>query len=233
MNGFSTVPGFANPVDDAQAVFRAVLAAFSRPGIPVFLASRNLPPPVPGLSQNLLALALAFCDGDTPLWLDAATDTPEARHHLRFHCAAPFAAEPSGASFIFISRPEDMPRLSAFNSGRADFPDRSATLVINAALAGARAADMELSGPGVKGSDRGSWQRFRVSGLPAWFWKDWDENRAAYPLGVDIVFADVETSGSGGPSVTLLGLPRTVRVRQAGGPPPVPALKGHAACMSL
>ncbi len=233
MNHLSTLPGFVNPVDDAQAVFRAVLAAFSRPGIPVPLDSRKLPPAVPGLSQGPLALALALCDGDTPLWLDAAANTPEARHHLRFHCAAPFAANPSEAAFAFISRPEDMPRLSAFNPGRADFPDRSATLVITVGPARAGASDMELSGPGVKGDDRGARQRFRVSGLPPWFWQDWEENHAAYPLGVDVVFVGAAATGAGEPSVCLLGLPRTARVRRADGSPLVPASKEHAACMSL
>lgn len=231
MSGLSTVPGFANPVDDSQAVFRAVLAAFSRPGIPVPLASRNLPPAVPGFSQGPLALALALCDGDTPIWLDAAANTPEARRHLRFHCAAPFETDPAKASFVFISRPEDMPRLSAFNPGRADFPDRSTTLVINVGPAGAGASDMELSGPGVKGNDRGAWQRFRVSGLPAWFRQDWDENHAAYPLGIDVVFVGATATDAGEPSVGLLGLPRTARVRWADGAPLVLPAKEHAACM--
>jgi len=208
MSVFPTSPGFSDPVDDAQAVFRAVLTAFSRPGIPVLLP--NLPSALPagGFSQGMLALALTLCDGDTPLWLDEAADTPEARHHLRFHCGSPFASTPAEATFAFIARPEAMPRFVDFNQGRTDFPDRSATLIISAKLSERSEQAHELSGPGVKGNDRGDGQRFSVSGLPIWFWKDWEANHASYPLGVDILFVDTSSS-------QVLGLPRTARVRES------------------
>ncbi|MCL1824920.1 MAG: phosphonate C-P lyase system protein PhnH [Betaproteobacteria bacterium] len=214
MSTLPTLPGFDSPVDDAQAVFRAVLGAFSRPGLPVPLSV--LPPPlqVGGFSQGMLALALALCDKDTPLWLDAAADTPEARRHLRFHCASPLTEQPSEASFAFIAKPESMPRLGAFKQGRADFPDRSTTLVINANLSASQAQTVELTGPGVKGNDRGLWQRASIDGLPAWFWKDWEANYADYPLGVDVIFVDTGTDASSTPQTRLLGLPRTACVRE-------------------
>jgi len=214
MSALSTLPGFSNPVDDAQAVFRTMLQALARPGIPVSLPV--LPPslPVAGFSQGMLALALTLCDRDTPLWLDDAADTPQARHHLRFHCSTPFAAHPPEASFAFISRPETMPRLSAFSQGRSDFPDRSATLIISADLSESHRHAYELSGPGVKADSHGKWQRFHLSRLPAWFWEDWEANRAAYPLGVDVLFVDNAEDASGSAQVRLLGLPRTARVRE-------------------
>lgn len=230
MNDLPTLPGFANPVDDAQLVFRAVLAAFSRPGLHVPLSV--LPPPlsVGTLSQGMLALALTLCDKDTPLWLDAAADTPEARHHLRFHCAAPFAAHPAEASFAFISRPENMPRLQDFHPGWANYPDRSTTLAISADLSSTQAHTLELTGPGVKGNERGVWLSVCISGLPAWFWQDWEANHAAYPLGVDVLFVD---AGSVGVSpVRLLGLPRSARVRPAQNKPADFLLsQEHAVCM--
>jgi len=213
MSALSTLPGFSSPVDDAQAVFRAALTALSHPGLPVSLALPSFPLPVGELSYGMLALALALCDRDTPLWLDTAADTPEVRHHLRFHCAAPFVVHPAEASFAFISRPEAMPRLREFNPGRADYPDRSATLVISADLSFPQACALELTGPGVKGNDRGAWQSFRISGPSLWFWEDWEMNCAAYPLGVDVVFVDRGNAHS--PVIRLLGLPRTARVRPA------------------
>jgi alpha-D-ribose 1-methylphosphonate 5-triphosphate synthase subunit PhnH len=212
------LPGFASSVDDAQVVFRAVLAALSRPGLLVPLSV--LPPPLSSgeFSRGMLALALALCDKDTPLWLDAAADTPEARRYLRFHCASSFAAHPSEASFSFIARPESMPRLHSFKQGRADFPDHSATLVLSAALSASLAHTVELTGPGVKGNDRDFWQSAGIASLPAWFWKDWEVNHAAYPLGVDIIFVDSGSDTSGAPLFRLLGLPRTVRAREAGSP---------------
>jgi alpha-D-ribose 1-methylphosphonate 5-triphosphate synthase subunit PhnH len=212
MSALPALPGFSNPIDNAQAVFRAVLTAFSHPGLPVSITLPSFPIPAGGFSSGMLALALTLCDQDTPLWLDAAADTPELRRHLRFHCAASCAAEPAGASFAFISRPERMPRLSEFNPGRADYPDRSATLVINADLSSSQAPVLELAGPGVRGNDRGIRRPFHVHGLPPWFWEDWEANFAAYPLGGDVVFAD---KNAGNATVRLLGLPRTARVRFA------------------
>ena len=212
MNVLSTLPGFSSPVDDAQAVFRTVLAAFSHPGLPVSLTLPPFPLPAGEFSSGMLALALTLCDRDTLLWLDAAVDTPEVRHHLRFHCAVPFAVNPAEASFAFISRPEAMPRLREFHPGRADYPDRSATLLISADLSSLQAHALEITGPGVKGNERGVWQSFRIAGLPLWFWEDWEMNLAVYPLGVDVVFVD---SCSAGLAIRLLALPRTARVRCA------------------
>ncbi|MCL2160728.1 MAG: phosphonate C-P lyase system protein PhnH [Betaproteobacteria bacterium] len=217
MNAPSTIPGLFNPVDDAQAVFRAVLEALSRPGIPVPLTALPSPLPVTGFSQGMLALALTLCDNDTKLWLDAAADTPEARHHLRFHCASPFVENPSEASFAFIAQAENMPRLDAFNQGRADFPDRSATLIIDTNFCKCKCHKniQELTGPGVKGSNCGKWQSFHSPGMPARFWEDWERNHASYPLGVDVVFVETGTDSSGAPQARLLALPRTARVREA------------------
>jgi len=225
MSALATLPGFAKPVDQAQAVFRAVLEALSRPGIPCLLSA--LPPALAAgdFSPGMLALALALCDSDTPLWLDAAADTPQLRHHLRFHCAAPFVSSPAQASFAFIAQPEIMPCLDAFKPGQADFPDRSATLVLRANLSEAQGQTYELTGPGVKDNGRGAWQSFRAANLPTWFLEDWETNHAAYPQGVDIILVDDGADHSGAPWARLLGLPRTARIRKA-----LPAKEG-AACM--
>jgi len=228
MSALATSPGFAHPVDDAQRIFRAALDALARPGLPVTLST--LPPPLPqsNFSQGLLALALTLCDRDTPLWLDEAADTPQARHHLRFHCGSPVAAEPAQAAFAFIARPEAMPRLHAFNPGRADFPDRSATLILSVDLSAPHGQLYEVTGPGVQGNERGHSQAFRAAGLPAWFLQDWAANHATYPLGVDVVLAETGADSCGVPHIRLLGLPRTARLRQAVGSP---AAEEAAACM--
>lgn len=228
-----TVPGFANPVDDAQTVFRIVLQAFSRPGS--FVCLPTLPHPLANgeMSQGMLAMALALCDNNTPLWLDTAADTHETRHHLRFHCAAPVTKNPAEAAFAFISRPETMPRLAAFNPGRADFPDRSATLVIRVdrSVEATGPGIVNVTGPGVKGNEQGGWESFRVGGLPSWFWTDWEENRAAYPLGVDVLFVDASIAASGRPYAAVLGLPRTSRVRACPCPSWNANVKELSACM--
>ena len=210
------VPGFANPVDDAQAVFRAVLQAFSRPGMVVCLPTLPHPLPEGDMPQGMVALALTLCDNDTPLWLDAAADTPQMRHHLRFHCATPFTANPAKAVFAFISQPKAMPRLAAFHPGRADFPDRSTTLVIRVDRSAEATGPglLEVTGPGVKGNEHGAWEPFRLGGLPSWFWTDWSDNHAAYPLGVDVLFVGAGIADSGKPYAAVLALPRTAKVRK-------------------
>ncbi|MDR0234244.1 MAG: phosphonate C-P lyase system protein PhnH [Zoogloeaceae bacterium] len=217
MNAPSTaLPGFSNPIDDARIVFRAARNALSRPGIPVSLTTLPSPLPGAGFSQGMLALALTLCDSDTPVWLDAAADTPEVRRHLRAHSASPITANPSEASFAFITQAEEMPRLYAFRQGKPDFPDRSTTLIIRANLSGCHELPRESGDINIKGSGRGEWQDFRRSGLPGWFWDDWKTNHAAYPLGVDVLFVDSGADHSGAPCARLMGLPRTARVRASG-----------------
>ena len=63
------VAGFADPVREAQAVFRAVMMAMSRPGT---LRAITPPPPPPApLDAGLAAIAMALCDFETRVWLDA------------------------------------------------------------------------------------------------------------------------------------------------------------------
>ena len=61
-------PGFADPVFDSQATFRAALDALARPGRVAALPP-VLTPPAP-LNPATAALCLTLADLDTPLWLD-------------------------------------------------------------------------------------------------------------------------------------------------------------------
>ena len=82
------LPGFADPVAEAQSCFRAVLAATSRPGT-IMAAGHGLVPPPP-MQPATAAVLLTLVDADTPLWLDAGL--AEAWDWLAFHCGAPKAA---------------------------------------------------------------------------------------------------------------------------------------------
>lgn len=191
------LPGFVDPVHDAQRTFRDVLEAMSRPGRRVDLAA--LPPAPEALFPAMVAVALTLCDQDTPVWLDPAAGEG-LRRHLRFHCGCPLAESPDQAAFAFVCDPAHMPPLSAFRQGDAEYPERSTTLVLAASLA-ASAPGRNIAGPGVEG--RGE---LRCAGLPEEFWPQWKSNHAAYPLGVDVLLVDQDA---------VCGLPRTLAVEEA------------------
>lgn len=204
----TTLPGFTDPVHDAQRCFRAVLDAFSKPGTAMPLISA--PPPgqlAPGVPASclsgLIAAALTLCDSETPVWLDAALDTPAMRRHFRFHCGCRIVAEPKEALFSFIGSAKSMPRFCRFSSGCPEYPDRSATLVIAADLS-LPGREMLLSGPGISPALHPAGFPFAPSALPEWFWEDWAENHAAYPLGVDIMFVDSDAAEGSFPRIAAL-----------------------------
>jgi alpha-D-ribose 1-methylphosphonate 5-triphosphate synthase subunit PhnH len=189
--------GLAHHVLDSQRVFRAVLEAMSHPGRIV-----SLPRPVetpPPLNAATAAFCLALLDAETPLWLDALAGRPEVEDYLRFHCGCPIEPEPARSRFAVVVDPGRMPRLEAFDPGSEEFPDRSATLVVEveALLPG---EGKRLTGPGIDGHTR-----LLASGMPAAFWGDLERNHSIFPRGVDVVL----TAGQ-----SIAGLPRTTRVER-------------------
>lgn len=186
-------PGFADPVFDAQESFRALLDALARPGRIATLAA-PLSAAAP-LSPAATSLALALCDHDTPVWLDAAA--ADAAAFLRFHCGSPIVAKPLEAAFAFVAAPAVMPELHVFAIGEDRYPETATTVVIDLpSLAGGPA--VRLSGPGIETT-----ALVAPRGLPEGFWNRMAANRALFPLGVDVVL----TSGDG-----AIGLPRSVKV---------------------
>lgn len=186
--------GFADPVLASQAVFRAVLKALSRPG--TLVAVPDAPPAPAPLTAAAGAVALALADMDTGVFLDPVLDIPPVGDWLRFHAGCPVVPADE-ASFALIGDAGALTSLEPFAIGTPEFPDRSATLVVQ--VAGLRNGEgRRLTGPGIKDA-----VLLTVDGLPAAFWDAWVANGALYPQGVDLIFAT---------PTTLCGLPRTVRV---------------------
>jgi alpha-D-ribose 1-methylphosphonate 5-triphosphate synthase subunit PhnH len=189
----TTAPGFAGPGRDAQAVFRAALMALSEPGrvidLPVELET-GLP-----VGAAAIALLLSLADADTPLWLDELASA--AAGSLRFHTGAPIVADMRAARFALVADAPRCPALDRFAPGEEDYPDRSATLIIEATRL-ATPGPLGLRGPGI--ADRHS---LAVEGLAPRFVGDWAANHARFPRGVDILL----TCGN-----RLCGLPRSVRL---------------------
>ncbi|MER9563771.1 MULTISPECIES: phosphonate C-P lyase system protein PhnH [unclassified Mesorhizobium] len=189
--------GFADPVFNAQTVFRAVMDAMARPGsvqpLPVLAH-----PPAP-LSATAGAIALALCDNDTPLWLDPALQaSPAIKSWLGFHTGAPLANTPADAHFALIASPAEMMALDGFSQGTQDYPDRSTTLILEVSdlVSG---APLLLEGPGIERT-----ATIAPARMPRHFVEQWKQNNQRFPRGVDIILA---TPGG------IACLPRTTRIK--------------------
>ncbi|MBZ9996958.1 phosphonate C-P lyase system protein PhnH [Mesorhizobium sp. BH1-1-4] len=189
--------GFADPVFNAQTVFRAVMDAMARPG-----SVQPLPalahPPAP-LSATSGAIALALCDNDTPLWLDPALHVSAAiGSWLGFHTGAPLANTPADAHFAFIATPAEMMALDGFSQGTQDYPDRSTTLILQVGDL-TSGAPLLLEGPGIETS-----ATIAPARMPRHFVEQWKQNNQRFPRGVDIVLATPDG---------IACLPRTTRIK--------------------
>ncbi len=182
------LPGFANPVLDAQASFRALLEAMSRPG----RVQAIVPPPEvpPGLSPAAAAVLLTLVDAATPLRLAADA---EAEAWLRFHCGCPLVRD--GAAFVL----DPAAGLLDLEAGTEEEPERGATLILDVASL-EEGAGWRLAGPGIREE-----HRLRVTGAPAGFVADWARNRARLPRGVDVILCA---------GTRIAALPRSVCIEE-------------------
>lgn len=190
------LPGFDDPVHDAQRVFRRLLDALAHPGRVVELADAftglaGLPTDIP---RGLAAALLALTDADAPVWLAPAA--PGLAALLRFHAGAPMLATPAGATFAALLDAAYALPLTRFERGTPDYPDRSTTVFIAVpALEGG--ARVRLQGPGIAASTT-----IAPRGLPSAFWRERAALRGEFPLGIDVYLC----AGS-----RVLGLPRTTQ----------------------
>ena len=189
------LPGFTDPVLNAQAGFRSILEAMSRPGrlcrIP------DLPPAPAPLYPVTAAIFLTLLDLDTPLWLDCHTRQPALIHYLLFHCGCPVVEDSKRASFALIGDGRHVPSFDLFSPGLPEYPDRSTTLVVQVeSLDNGRGT--RLTGPGIE-----SEARVEATGLEPGFWKSFQNNFKFFPLGVDVLLVSPQC---------ICGLPRTTKV---------------------
>lgn len=185
-------PGFADPVLDAQATFRAVLAAMSRPGR-IERAGAALRPPAP-MAPAAAAVLLTLADAGTALWHDAGED---AAAWLRFHCGAPLAASPGAAAFVLATGAA--PALGVLDAGTEEEPERGATLILQVAAL-EEADGWRITGPGIERE-----HRLAVAGMPDGFVGAWARNHALFPRGADVILCAGER---------LAALPRTVAIAE-------------------
>lgn len=187
-------PVLRHPAQDNQRIFRAILMTMSRPGTITVLG--NWPQSPKNLHPATAAVCLALVDMDTPLWI-GRNPSEELVSYLRFQCGTTIVTEPREASFAVILNGNDLPDLSAFHPSDPEYPDRSATLIIQV-----RSIELGhgvgLTGPGIE--DR---TRLQVGGLRPEFWPAFQANAASFPLGYDVILCA---------GTEIVSLPRTVQV---------------------
>lgn len=193
MNDSLLQPGFADPVHEAQQVFRRALTALSEPGL---LQTVEGVPGLDRLAPATYALCLCLLDSDTPVWLSPSLDTPALRANLAFHCGCPIVTEPGQAAFALLAGSEAA-ELPALNPGTDRDPDISCTALIQLdAMDGGQPATWQ--GPGIEAT-----RAMRLP-LPDAFWPQ--RAAHAFPKGLDCFI----TAGD-----AFVGLPRSTRVMRA------------------
>ncbi|GHC53635.1 phosphonate C-P lyase system protein PhnH [Neogemmobacter tilapiae] len=177
--------GFADPARDAAHAFRAVTEAMARPGMILTVTGAN-PPRISAAAGITL---LTLCDTTTPLHLAGATDTAELRDWIAFHIGAPLVTAEKAAFALGDWR--SLQPIDRFPQGLPDYPDRSATLIVE--MESLSNQGPRLTGPGI--------QHHAHLSLPET--AAFRANAALFPLGLDFIL----TSGD-----QLAALPRTSRV---------------------
>jgi alpha-D-ribose 1-methylphosphonate 5-triphosphate synthase subunit PhnH len=223
------LPGFKNPVHDAQTTFRAMLEALANPGSQRQITSLVEAPA--GLSLACAAACLTLLDLETQVWLQPTVEE-EVKTWLRFHTGCRFTELAQTANFaIIISIPNRDSYTTASStldviphSHTGDILDSNENrdnncLSIPSLSVFNQGTDEEPevsttllvqvenfeAGASVKltGPGINGTRSLTVKGLSSAFWEDVTNNVHNYPLGVDIFLFTGDT---------VVGLPRTTKV---------------------
>ena len=192
--------GFDDPVTDSQRCFRTILNALSQPGSVGHLDGIPLGHAPKGWTEAAWALAMTLLDGDTLVWLSPSLATAVAHASLQFHSSCPITLNSGEADFVFVGNANEQPDWSSLRHGEAEFPDLSATVILqvpgievvepsapNVAPNVAPSSTWELRGPGIEHT-----RLIRLEHGPEDQWPEQLRhalvaNRAQFPLGVDLL----------------------------------------------
>ncbi|MBV1866781.1 MAG: phosphonate C-P lyase system protein PhnH [Marinosulfonomonas sp.] len=180
--------GFADPATQSAHAFRSVMEAMARPG--TIQDIHGVAPPAP-LSPAMGAVLLTLCDTETPVYLAGDMDCEAARAWLAFHTGAPFVG-PAHCMFA-VGKWDTIAPLEVYPIGTSEYPDRSATLIVECSEL---AAGATLTGPGIK--DQATLSLPELEAFQA--------NRTLFPLGLDFIFTCGER---------LAALPRSTEVSRS------------------
>jgi alpha-D-ribose 1-methylphosphonate 5-triphosphate synthase subunit PhnH len=187
--------GFVDKVLSAQSTFRSVMDAMARPGRVQRIAVAAGTPAA--MMRGTAAIALTLFDHDTPIWLDQRMcETSDVAKWLKFHTGAPIVGDSSICSFALIGDAGALPSLDRFSFGSSEYPDRSATLILQVESL-TQGAGFELRGPGIDGSTT------LLATIPAGVFERLSINQTLFPRGLDVVLVHDDT---------IVAIPRTTRL---------------------
>lgn len=178
--------GFADAPVASSHAFRAAMTAMARPGTIRAIHGGQGPAP---LSEAAATLLLTLCDPETPVHLAGAHDTPAVRGWITFHTGAPLVG-PGQAMFV-LGTWGALGSLDDYAIGTAEYPDRSATLIVE--MAELTSMGATLRGPGIRETASLSLPEIDA----------FRRNAALFPLGRDFFF----TCGR-----SVAALPRSTKV---------------------
>jgi alpha-D-ribose 1-methylphosphonate 5-triphosphate synthase subunit PhnH len=178
--------GFTDaPTQSAQA-FRKIMNVMAKPGV---IENLTIAVPPKPLSPAMGTLLLTLCDAQTPIFLTGEYNSPAVREWITFHCNAPFTD--AVACMFVVGDWSSLQPLDQYPIGTSEYPDRSATLVIE--VDELKPQGYKLYGPGIKTTSQLS-----LPSLDAF-----QRNSMLFPLGLDFYFTCGEK---------IAALPRTTKV---------------------
>ncbi|MGK7928830.1 MAG: phosphonate C-P lyase system protein PhnH [Spirulina sp.] len=182
------LPGFQDPVRDAQKTFRSLLDSLAQPGKINPILAQFTPPKK--LTPACGAACLTLFDLETQIWLSPSCDRP-LKDWLLFHSGCRFTEDLKDANFAIVQNLEELPKFSELNRGTPEEPENSTSLFIQVPTFN-EGQSVQLTGAGILGERH-------LNFLTQSFWEEW-QNHRDYPLGIDIYFF-TETE--------VMGLPRS------------------------
>ena len=182
----SLAGGFVDAPTQSADYFRAALDAMAKPGTIVRLHGVE----APDLPPAAAALMLTFCDPETAVYLGKTVDTADMKRWIAFHTGAPLVAKP--AADFAIGTWRELAPLGAYRIGTAEYPDRSATLIV--LCDGVNLTpNARISGPGLK-APKEVWLPDPAACRA---------NAQNFPLGLDFIFVAGEQT---------MALPRSTKI---------------------
>lgn len=180
--------GFSDAPREAARAFRQILEAMARPGS-IRTVAGALPPAPLSVAAGVALLTLA--DGTTPLHLAGDADCGPVRDWVAFHIGAPLC--PAADAAFAVGKWEALQPVGRFRTGLPDYPDRSATLVVE--LDRLTNHGPCLTGPGI---ETATWLSLPETAA-------FHANRTLFPLSFDCIFTCRDR---------LAGLPRSTRLEK-------------------